>query len=475
MPTSARPRRPVQAPRRDRPARLARRLARPGHASRPPRRSATATATRSGSCRSTARTAASPASSRSARRNDGHARWSPDGRTIAFLSDRRHLVEEEPDAGDKKDREDGSQVHLLSLDGGEARRLTDLPRGVDGFEWSPDGSKLVVTLDVAPGEPRRRPQGSRHRPRGASPATRPSRTTATSTGSATCSTGRASSTTTSPTSGSSTSATGEATRADGRADRRRRPGLVARRHADRLHDAARSRLRHLASGPTSSSIDVETGKRTRITGGPEPIFFVPAWLPDGTTIATLGGRLPAQRLPQRHLAVRGRRLARRRRTAVATSRAATTSCRAPAMNSDITPGEGSRLISSADGRWLSFLAPRDGAYQLWRIATTDGSLEQLTTGRHYLSSFDQVEPRPGRPRTAFIRSAPTELPDVWVRTARRRDLRRVTSFNAEALADVELRRAARAARRRSTAATSRAGSSRVARRPERGRARRGHS
>ncbi|MFL5774749.1 MAG: TolB family protein, partial [Chloroflexota bacterium] len=77
-------------------------------------------------------------------KNDSNARWSPDGRTIAFLSDRRHLVEEEPDAGDKKDREDGTQIHLLSLDGGEARRLTDLPRGVGGFEWSPDGSRLVA-------------------------------------------------------------------------------------------------------------------------------------------------------------------------------------------------------------------------------------------------------------------------------------------------------------------------------------------
>ena len=29
-------------------------------------------------------------------RNDGHARFSPDGRSIAFLSDRRAQVEEEP-------------------------------------------------------------------------------------------------------------------------------------------------------------------------------------------------------------------------------------------------------------------------------------------------------------------------------------------------------------------------------------------
>ena len=42
------------------------------------------------------------------------------------------------------DREDGDQVHLLPLAGGEAHRLTDLPRGVSGFAWSPDGSRLAV-------------------------------------------------------------------------------------------------------------------------------------------------------------------------------------------------------------------------------------------------------------------------------------------------------------------------------------------
>src|SRR3954454_4422949 len=78
-------------------------------------------------------------------KHDGSPAFSPDGATLAFISDRRLAVEEEPAAPkEPKDREDGNQVHLLPLDGGEARRLTDLPRGVEGFEWAPDGRQLAV-------------------------------------------------------------------------------------------------------------------------------------------------------------------------------------------------------------------------------------------------------------------------------------------------------------------------------------------
>jgi dipeptidyl aminopeptidase/acylaminoacyl peptidase len=55
---------------------------------------------------------------------------SPDGSSVAFMSTRT----EKP------------QLWLLPLDGGEPRRLTDLAQGVGGGAvWSPDGSKLAFT------------------------------------------------------------------------------------------------------------------------------------------------------------------------------------------------------------------------------------------------------------------------------------------------------------------------------------------
>ena len=63
--------------------------------------------------------------------SSGHARWSPDGKCLSFLSERE---------GGK------SQVWLLDRRGGEAVRLTDTVQGVDDFEWSPDSARLVLVL-----------------------------------------------------------------------------------------------------------------------------------------------------------------------------------------------------------------------------------------------------------------------------------------------------------------------------------------
>jgi Tol biopolymer transport system component len=66
--------------------------------------------------------------------HDSGALWSPDGRRIAFV----RVVE-------KEGKPQPPQIYLLSMDGGEARALTDLPKGAGGAVWSPDGRMLAFS------------------------------------------------------------------------------------------------------------------------------------------------------------------------------------------------------------------------------------------------------------------------------------------------------------------------------------------
>ncbi|MCK6541378.1 S9 family peptidase [bacterium] len=62
--------------------------------------------------------------------------WSPDGKTIAFLSNRLG----------------GFQIWTMALDGGEPKRVTNLSTQVsgNGLVWSPNGQYILFTSDVFP-------------------------------------------------------------------------------------------------------------------------------------------------------------------------------------------------------------------------------------------------------------------------------------------------------------------------------------
>ena len=66
---------------------------------------------------------------------DTTPRWSPDGKWIAFI---------------RPDEKDTPQVHLLRMQGGEARALTGLPRGASAPAWAPDGRTIAFSSTTLP-------------------------------------------------------------------------------------------------------------------------------------------------------------------------------------------------------------------------------------------------------------------------------------------------------------------------------------
>jgi len=71
--------------------------------------------------------------------------YSPDGRWIAFLSDRSE--------------DETTQVWRMPADGGEAEALTALKGGVSEFAWAPDSKRLALIAADAPDEPAKLPDG----------------------------------------------------------------------------------------------------------------------------------------------------------------------------------------------------------------------------------------------------------------------------------------------------------------------------
>jgi dipeptidyl aminopeptidase/acylaminoacyl peptidase len=67
---------------------------------------------------------------------DSQPRWSPDGGRLAFLRS----------PGEGK----CPQLHVLPMSGGEAVRLTDLPKGASSPAWSPDGRRIAFTSGTDP-------------------------------------------------------------------------------------------------------------------------------------------------------------------------------------------------------------------------------------------------------------------------------------------------------------------------------------
>jgi dipeptidyl aminopeptidase/acylaminoacyl peptidase len=338
-------------------------------------------------------------------RRDTCPRWSPDGRTLAFLSDRGAVLaagggsDRPTDPATPKDGRGDVQVWLLPMDGGEASQLTRLPEDVTDLAWSPDGTRLCLVsaavrpdrivprrepgeppvrdvrlidrlqyqlngagftydrepnlwvVDVRTGEPRRLTSGASH---DTSPAWSP----------------------------------------DGS-----RIAFVSNRHADA----------DLTWRTDLYLVDAAGGTPVRITGGRgDRAFGHPAWSPDGSVIAAYGHRMPIGAASRADLWLfRPVKDDLGENLTAASDRELTA-----VVNSDLLGFSVSNPIWSADGAWLVVAAPIEGSYELWRVRRADGSVERLTQGRHVLSRQDAVARKGGGLLLAAVLQTATASAEV---------------------------------------------------------------
>ncbi len=78
--------------------------------------------------------------------------WSPDGRWLAFVSDREGESLGRDEKEQKKRGKGKPQIWLIPTDGGEARQLTFMQHGASNPVWSPDSKRLVFDAEVGPAD-----------------------------------------------------------------------------------------------------------------------------------------------------------------------------------------------------------------------------------------------------------------------------------------------------------------------------------
>lgn len=73
-----------------------------------------------------------------AKKSSTNPAWSPDGKWIAFLSDRPGQF-----AGTAEGKK---QLYVISADGGEAQQVTKVENDVSDFEWAPDSKRIAFSM-----------------------------------------------------------------------------------------------------------------------------------------------------------------------------------------------------------------------------------------------------------------------------------------------------------------------------------------
>ena len=384
--------------------------------------------------------------------HDGAPRWSPDGRYLAFLSDRGAILRAGGAARDRDDLKLASapptglkdlvgrdlphgvlQVWLLPMAGGEAQPLTSLPEDVTDLAWSPDSDRLCV-VSAATSAKRELPTPD------AAGAPRP-----------------------------------DARLIDELGYQLNGAGFIYEQKSNLwLVDVADGSTRRLTSGRSRDGqpawspngkriafasdrgpnpdlhwrssifmVDVTGGTPVLVSAGEERAFGFPTWSPDGKRIAAVGHRLESGNPTREDVHVFRARADQRGVNLTADSDLFIDA----AMNSDLYGAAPVGAAWAPDGASIYFNAPIDGSMELWRVRLDDQRIERLTKGEHMLV-LPSIAAAGKQVVVAAVRGTATTPPDLVsfevpasrkdpAKPVRPKALRQLTDLMGEAWADIE--------------------------------------
>ena len=335
----------------------------------------------------------------SGRHRDGNPRWSPDGRHIAFISDR------DPDEVGK------GQIWLLPLEGGEPARLTRLKESVEDFAWSPDSLRIACVskvqdrdADIDPDSDVRVIRTVRFRYDG-----------------------------------------------EGYLDDKYRQIFVVDAHNGHAQQLTTGRFEHQhpAWSPTGHEIafasnreegwefssvrDIYVGRPgskafRRVTDG-SGAWSQPSWSPDGATIASFGTR----RLESDSARTELFTVPAGGGSPISLTDDFDRSLRDGSI-ADLASYPGRPPLWDANGQSISFVFSDQGSVQLARRTMPDGELQVLTSGRHRLGGIQQS---PGGGYVFGVNDT-THPGELFTSDADGRNIRQLTRFNEEWLATTVL-------------------------------------